>query len=180
MPVYRLLPPALRIPLSVLFFGCSCLQTDTVAEVAETNENLKEVVKLRESLAAEKRVWREQKALMTSQVNLDQTALANLETVLKEFQPELDSLGVAKEILLFDPGNPGNWQNVANLHLRMEHEAEGMSHLEVTHSLGGGSYISRRLLGNMYFNREMVEQSAVEFTEMIKLATKAEELEDVL
>ncbi len=91
-----------------------------------------------------------------------------------------DALGVAKEILLFDPDNPSNWQNVGNIHLRLEHENEGMSHLEVTHSLGGGSYTSRRLLGNLYFNRKMVEQSAVEFTEMIKLATEAEELEDVL
>ncbi len=91
-----------------------------------------------------------------------------------------DALGVAKEILLFDPDNPSNWQNVANIHLRMEHEEEGMSHLEVTHSLGGGSYVSRRLLGNMYFNREMVEQAAVEFTEMVNLATAPEELEDVL
>ena len=91
-----------------------------------------------------------------------------------------DALGVAKEILLFDPDNPSNWQNVANIYLRMNQDDEGMSHLEVTHSLGGGSYRSRRLLGNMYFNREMVEQSAVEFTEMIKLATVAEELEDVL
>lgn len=90
-----------------------------------------------------------------------------------------DALGVAKEILLFDPDNPSNWQNMANIHLRLEQDDEGMSHLEVTHSLGGASYASRRLLGNMYFNREMVEQAAVEFTEMIKLATAEEELEDV-
>ena len=101
MPVLRLLPPVFQIPLCFLLC-CSILSADTVEDVEETNENLKEVVKLREQLAAEKRAWREQKGLMEAQIRLDETALSNLEAVLKELQPELDSLGVESTKLAAD------------------------------------------------------------------------------
>ena len=101
MPVHRLLPPVFRIPLCLLL-GCTVLSADTVEDVEETNENLKEVVKLREQLAAERRAWREQKVLMEAQIRLDQTALSNLEAVLKELQPELDSLGAESTKLAAD------------------------------------------------------------------------------
>jgi len=101
MPAYILLLPVFRIPLCLLLFA-SALAADTANDVTETNGNMKEVVRLRESLAAENRAWREQKALMEAQVRLDQTALENLEAVLKELQPELDSLGVESTQLAAD------------------------------------------------------------------------------
>ena len=91
-----------------------------------------------------------------------------------------DALGVAEEILLFDPDNSGSWQNVASLLLRLDRDEDAISHLEVVHQLDGASYLSRRLLGNLYFNREMVEQAGAEFSLMIDLASEASELEDVL
>jgi hypothetical protein len=65
---------------------------DTVDDVAETRENLLEVVKVREMLANEKRVWRGQKELMEGQLRLDQQALNILEAALAELRPRLESL----------------------------------------------------------------------------------------
>ncbi|MDA0345959.1 MAG: tetratricopeptide repeat protein [Verrucomicrobia bacterium] len=90
------------------------------------------------------------------------------------------ALGVAEEILLFDPDNPVNWQNVASLLMRLNREDEVISHVEMVHQLGGSSYRTHRLLGNLYFNREMVEQANLEFKVMIDLASEAADLEDVL
>lgn len=91
-----------------------------------------------------------------------------------------DALGVAEEILLFDPDTASNWQNAASLSLRLGKEDEAISQLEVMHHLGGATYLSRRLLGNIYFNREMVDEAYVEFLELIKLAENPEQLEDLL
>ena len=102
MPAYRLLPPVFRIPLILWCLCGPLLWADTAEDVAETNTNIKEVVSLRESLAKENRVWREQKALMEAQLRLDRTALSNLEAVLKELQPELDSLGAESTKLAAD------------------------------------------------------------------------------
>ena len=101
MPVFRLLPPVFRISLGLLLC-CSFVEADTVDDVEETKENLNEVVRLREALATERRAWREQKALMEAQVRLDQTGLENLETVLAELRPQLDSLGEESTQLALD------------------------------------------------------------------------------
>ncbi len=92
MPVCKLLSSILRIFLC-LTLCYSLLPAETADDIAETNENLKEVLKFRNSLAKEKLAWREQKALMEAQIRVDQTALENLEAMLQELQPELDALG---------------------------------------------------------------------------------------
>jgi tetratricopeptide (TPR) repeat protein len=90
------------------------------------------------------------------------------------------ALGVAEEILLFDPDNPSNWQNVASLLMRLNREDEVISHVEMVHQLGGASFRSRRLLGNLYYNREMIVQAGGEYSSMIDLASEVVQLEDVL
>jgi hypothetical protein len=65
---------------------------DTVDDVAETRANMLEVVQLRETLAAEKRAWREQQDLMEGQLRLDKQALQLLETQLADLKPRLESL----------------------------------------------------------------------------------------
>lgn len=91
-----------------------------------------------------------------------------------------DALGVAEEILSFDPDNSGNWLNIANLLLRLEKQDEGISHLEVAHQMGGATYESRRLLGNLYFNRKMFVAAIREFRVLLNQVTEAEQLEDLL
>ncbi|MCZ6672102.1 MAG: tetratricopeptide repeat protein [Verrucomicrobia bacterium] len=91
-----------------------------------------------------------------------------------------DALGVAEEILLFDPDSNRNWQNLASLMLQLDRDDEAVTHMEVLHQMGGASYATRRLLGNLYFNREMIESASRQFLVMIELASEASELEDVL
>ena len=90
------------------------------------------------------------------------------------------ALGVAEEILLFDPDNPRNWQNIANLLMRMDRDEEAATHLEVMHQLGCETYESRRLLGNLYMSREDVVSAKREFLAMIQLMESQAQLEDVL
>ena len=99
---------------------------------------------------------------------------------LINLQRNENALGVAEEILLFDPDNPSNWQNVASLLMRLDREDEVISHVEMVHQLSGASVRTHRLLGNLYFNRKMVEQANLEFQSMIDLASVASDLEDVL
>lgn len=61
-------------------------------DVAETRENMREVVELRRMLSVELRAWREQKELMESQLRLDRQSLGQIETRLQESRPLLDSL----------------------------------------------------------------------------------------
>ena len=68
------------------------LRADTVDDIAETKENLKEVVELRQSLSTELRAWREQKEILEGQLRLDQQALARIEAQLAESRPLLESL----------------------------------------------------------------------------------------
>ncbi len=68
------------------------LSGQTVEDVAETRENLREVVELRRMLSAELRAWREQKELMESQLRLDRQSLGQIEARLQESRPLLDSL----------------------------------------------------------------------------------------
>ena len=91
-----------------------------------------------------------------------------------------DALGVAEEILLFDPDRAANWQNVASLLLRVDRESDAAAHLEVLHQLGGATYTSRRLLGNLYYTSENIESASREFLEMIKLVDEPGHLQDVL
>lgn len=91
-----------------------------------------------------------------------------------------DALGVAEEVLLFDPDRPANWQNLANLLLRLDRNEEAAAHLEVAHRLGGASYESRRLLGNLYFNSQNIESARQEFFQMIELLSDVEQLDDIL
>lgn len=64
----------------------------TVEDVAETRENVREVVELRRMLSVELRAWREQKELMESQLRLDRQSLGLIEARLEESRPVLDSL----------------------------------------------------------------------------------------
>ncbi|MBC9890666.1 MAG: hypothetical protein F7B06_12685 [Opitutae bacterium] len=65
---------------------------DTVEDVAETKENLREVVGLRRLFSAELRAWREQKELIESQLRLDRQSLGQIEAQLEESGPLLDAL----------------------------------------------------------------------------------------
>ncbi|MDA0345964.1 MAG: DUF3450 family protein [Verrucomicrobia bacterium] len=91
MPLFRLPPLLLQIVLVFPLLG-GFLYADTVGDIAETRENLLEVVRLRESLSNEKRAWREQKELMEGQLALDTQALSILEAALNELRPQLESI----------------------------------------------------------------------------------------
>jgi hypothetical protein len=91
MPLFRLRLRLLQIVIVFPLVG-GFLCADTVGDIAETRENLLEVVRLRESLSNEKRAWREQKELMESQLALDTQALSLLETALNELRPQLDTI----------------------------------------------------------------------------------------
>lgn len=91
-----------------------------------------------------------------------------------------DALGVAEEVLLFDPDRAENWKNVANLLLRIDRKEEAAAHLEVMHQLGGASYESRRLLGNLYFTDENIESAFREFIKLPDLLSEEEQLDDIL
>ncbi|MBC9867092.1 MAG: tetratricopeptide repeat protein [Opitutae bacterium] len=91
-----------------------------------------------------------------------------------------DALGVAEEVLLFDPDRAANWKNVANLLLRIGRYDEAAAHLEVMHRLGGASYESRRLLGNLYFTDQNIESAFREFLQLLDLLSDGEQLNDIL
>ncbi len=91
-----------------------------------------------------------------------------------------DALGVAEEVLLFDPDRAANWKNVANLLLRIGRNDEAAAHLEVMHRLGGASYESRRLLGNLYFTDQDIESAFREFLQLLDLLSDGEQLNDIL
>ena len=91
MPLFRLSPLLLKIVLFFPLLGASLL-ANTVEDIAETRENMLEVVKLREALSNEKRAWREQKELMEAQLALDAQALTILETALNELRPQLETI----------------------------------------------------------------------------------------
>ena len=74
---------------------------------------------------------------------------------------------VAEEVLLFDPDRAANWKNVANLLLRIGRNDEAAAHLEVMHRLGGASYESRRLLGNLYFTDQDIQSAFREFLQLL-------------
>ncbi|MCZ6672097.1 MAG: DUF3450 family protein [Verrucomicrobia bacterium] len=90
MPIYNF-----RFLLVSFFFGVlsgGFLSGDTVDNVAKTRANMLEVLKIRETMATEKRAWREQKDLMEGQLQLDRQALSLLEVYLAESEPQLESL----------------------------------------------------------------------------------------
>ena len=91
-----------------------------------------------------------------------------------------DALGVAEEVLLFDPDRPANWQNLAGLLLRIDRNEEGAAHLEVAHRLGGSSYESRRLLGNLYFTEKDIESAFREFLLLVDLLSDGRQMDDIL
>ncbi len=86
----------------------------TVEDVTETRENLREVVELRRMLSTELRAWREQKELMESQLSLDRQSLGQIEAQLEESGPLLDALlserSRLKEDLEAYRGLIGFWQ----------------------------------------------------------------------
>ena len=86
------LRPGLTLLLFVAFLLARSVSADTVEDIAQTRENLNEIVSLRETLAHEKRAWRQQKELMESQLRLDQQALQLLQTALVELRPQLSAL----------------------------------------------------------------------------------------
>ncbi|MCB1123226.1 MAG: hypothetical protein KJT03_16850, partial [Verrucomicrobiae bacterium] len=71
-------------PFLALLFGLNSavLQADTVDDVAETQANLVEVLKLQESRSNELRAWKELKELMQGQLELDRRTLEILEREL--------------------------------------------------------------------------------------------------
>ena len=91
-----------------------------------------------------------------------------------------DALGVAEEALLFQPDRASNWTNVANLLLRLDRNDEAAAHLEVAHRLGGASYESRRLLGNLYFTDKSIESAFREFLQLVDLLGEGRPLDDIL
>ena len=91
-----------------------------------------------------------------------------------------DALGVTEEVLLFDPDRASNWKNAANLLLRIDRNDEAAAHLEVAHRLGGASYESRRLLGNLYFTEKNIESAFREFLQLIELLSEGRQLDDIL
>lgn len=91
-----------------------------------------------------------------------------------------DALGVAEEALLFQPDRASNWINVANLLLRIDRNEEAAAHLEVAHRLGGASYESRRLLGNLYFTEKDIESAFNEFLQLVDLLSEGRQMDDIL
>ena len=103
-----------RILIFCFVLSDTHLWGDTVEDVAETRENLREVVELRQMLSTELRAWREQKELMESQLRLDRQSLGQIEAQLEESEPLLESLlserSRIKEDLEAYRGLIGFWQ----------------------------------------------------------------------
>lgn len=68
------------------------LRADTVDVVGDTQANLLEVLKLRETRSGEVRAWKEQKELMRGQLELDRQALEILERELEAVEPQLNRI----------------------------------------------------------------------------------------
>lgn len=110
----RMLHSFSRILVLSFVLSVTQLWGQTVEDVAETRENLGEVVELRRMLSTELRAWREQKELMESQLRLDRQSLGQIEAQLEESGPMLDSLlserSRLKEDLETYRGLIGFWQ----------------------------------------------------------------------